>query len=492
MKPSSYRERWNRLQERDAEPEQLSRLANRIALSFLDHYYYDAQFHEGYIQLLCEMATHSDDEARNRIGSSALFGTVIEQLCDDFEELQADAYNRVMSHVIDFCRKLSTCAGLDHRLDAARFHSRKDLFQHASQLRSQGYHAQAISPESVEKIFVLSRITIGADVAIASVAIQRLHRQFPEAKIFVLGGAKLQELFGACETVELLTLTYPRRGGLLSRIQVWEHAAEGIPETQTLVVDIDSRITQLGVLPINSPDRTLFFDSRLNTPETRNLSMSELTNFWMDALFGPSEFAYPKLWLDQDVVGRAQAFAASTREKGCRRIIGMSLGTGGNARKAIGGDFSPRLVKALLEKPDTLVLLDRGGSEAEHRECDGLLDAIKSAGHPARDLAFEAMNSETAIAKGLVVTQSGIGEAAALIGQGDEFIGYDSACQHVAAALGVPAHIIFAGSNQPRFVRRWRGCGRAPQRVVHVDTLTHPVAVNVDEVIDRLLDWRDD
>ena len=51
--------------------------------------------------------------------------------------------------------------------------------------------------------------------------------------------------------------------------------------------------------------------------------------------------------------------------------------------------------------------------------------------------------------------EAGIGQTAALIGTSDDFIGYDSACQHIAASLGIPAVTVFAGTNNPRFIRRW-------------------------------------
>ncbi len=80
-----------------------------------------------------------------------------------------------------------------------------------------------------------------------------------------------------------------------------------------------------------------------------------------------------------------------------------------------------------------------------------------------------------------------MGEIAALIGQCDEFIGYDSACQHIAAAVQTPAVTIFAGSNDMNFVRRWSACGNVPHKIVHVDTLTDPQNINTNEVISRIM-----
>ena len=85
---------------------------------------------------------------------------------------------------------------------------------------------------------------------------------------------------------------------------------------------------------------------------------------------------------------------------------------------------------------------------------------------------------------------AGIDQAAALIGQSDEFIGYDSACQHIAAAQEVPTFTVFAGSNNTRFVRRWCPFGLGRREIIHVDTLTQPPVYNRKAVLLRLMHAR--
>jgi hypothetical protein len=79
---------------------------------------------------------------------------------------------------------------------------------------------------------------------------------------------------------------------------------------------------------------------------------------------------------------------------------------------------------------------------------------------------------------------------AALIGHSDEYIGYDSACQHIAAAARTPTLTIFAGTNNKNFVRRWSACGDTDCRIVHVNTLTDPAHLDVNEVIARVMQER--
>ncbi|HRR06920.1 MAG TPA: glycosyltransferase family 9 protein, partial [Victivallales bacterium] len=81
-----------------------------------------------------------------------------------------------------------------------------------------------------------------------------------------------------------------------------------------------------------------------------------------------------------------------------------------------------------------------------------------------------------------------IGEAAAMIAASDLYIGYDSACQHIAAALEIKTITIFAGTNNTRFVRRWRAFGKNKSYLIHVDTLTKSVHLDENDIIERILD----
>jgi ADP-heptose:LPS heptosyltransferase len=79
-----------------------------------------------------------------------------------------------------------------------------------------------------------------------------------------------------------------------------------------------------------------------------------------------------------------------------------------------------------------------------------------------------------------------LGEIAGIIASSDEYIGYDSAGQHIAAALAIPCLTIFAGSNTMRFIRRWSAHGPNSCQIIHVDTLTNPSAIDVEDIITRI------
>ena len=84
MRPAYYQEQWDTLKALPApHPEQLKSLAQRIAATFVDRYFYSDEYNERYIRLICEMATHFDDPNLNQIAARTLFGVIVERLCDD-------------------------------------------------------------------------------------------------------------------------------------------------------------------------------------------------------------------------------------------------------------------------------------------------------------------------------------------------------------------------------------------------------------------------
>jgi ADP-heptose:LPS heptosyltransferase len=196
------------------------------------------------------------------------------------------------------------------------------------------------------------------------------------------------------------------------------------------------------------------------------------------------------IWLQPQIIQKANRWCASLKRRGTRRIIAVNLGVGGNPRKTLGDEFEFRLLESLLQKPGTLLLLDQGFGEDEQHHTTCLIDAIKKTGIPVHKTTFDRCQN-VKIEEGLIGLKTQIGEIAAILSQCDEYIGYDSAGQHIAAAVGTPCLTIFAGSNNMRFIRRWRAYGPECCRMVHVDTLSNPGAISIDDIILRILNERD-
>lgn len=494
MKPSHYRDQFIALQQAAADRDALSHLARQIAGSFMDHYYQNGHYDEGYIDLLCEMAAWESGTEWSKVVSSAFFSTIIEELCDDYEDFQFEVYNRVMSQVIAYCRNLPAAQTLDRYLH--RFHLRcaEDLSMRANRIHTRNVHFHT-DTKPIRQIYILSRITIGADVAIVSVIIQRLTVLFPDAQIILLGSLKLQDIFGGNPRLLIREVPYLRSGSLLDRLESWCRLVD-LLDSQTspdkeaaLWIDPDSRLTQLGILPICEEHHYLYFNSHRDWLSTRNACMAEHVNAWMDKVFSPSEFCHPRVWIMPALLNQAQQLIHSLRQSGCNSITSINFGVGGNPRKRLGLDFEKKLISELLKQPQSVVILDQGFG-AEETACTRQIVAdIQNKGYPVHQSRF-GQTAPGNFSHGLLAIECTIGQISALISGSDEYIGYDSACQHIAAASGIPTLTIFAGSNNPRFIRRWSACGNTACKVIHVDTFGHPDSLNPDDIISRIMEER--
>lgn len=494
MEPAVYRQRWNKLRESKADPDALYQLARQMAFSFTDRYFQRGLYEPAYLDLLCEMATFHSKPELDSIASAALFSLVVEKLCDDFEELPVELYSRVICQVISFCRTLPTGRHLDQALTDFGLISSDHLYQRAISTHTQQYRYDP--NQAPARILLLSRVTIGADVAILSVMIQRLRRLFPKAEIVVVGNGKLRGLFDGAAQVRLRELNYARRGGLFERFASW-HATLGIlreemppgGEKEILVIDPDSRISQLGVLPLLHTDNYLFFNTRNHAQLAAGRCMAELANDWMDAVFGVSDFCYPTVWMAPALMEAAQKRMDLLRASGARQIVTVNLGVGQNPRKRVSLEFEKRLLRAIAAVPETVVILDRGFGADETERTWQLMADIRHCGLAGLEAHFSATNFP-ALPHGIIAVECSIAEMAALIAHSDEYIGYDSACQHLAAAVKTPTLTVFAGSNNMNFVHRWSASGDTECKIVHVNTLTNPQHIDVDEVIARIMQDR--
>ncbi len=415
------------------------------------------------VRRLCALAT-SEEPAVARSGTDAIFRRIVEPLADSFDPRDCDRYVGFLSGVIDFCRQLPQCRAFDGKLRAFGLHARDGFLARAQRLRTLT-RLQRGRADDVKRILVLSRVTLGADVAVTSVVLSRLKAVFPGSEICLLGSPKAGSLFASDPRIRLIPVEYRRGGTLLERLNAWPVLAgqvaagvTGLRPEEYLVVDPDSRLTQLGLLPV-APDesRYVFFESRAYAPESPE-SLGELTNRWLDEVFGPSvERSLPYLALAAADVERGNRWRGATTG----RVATVNFGFGENLEKRLGDAFELDLMLLLL-RTGYRVALDRGAGEEELQRTAGLTAVLRSQGSIAATL-------DSAESRQAVVTWEGsLSGLAGLIQAADVYIGYDSAGGHIAAALGVPAIDVFAGAVSARMRERWSPWGRKPARVIAV------------------------
>ena len=131
---------------------------------------------------------------------------------------------------------------------------------------------------STKRVYVLSRVTLGADIAVTSVLLAAAKQRFPNAGIVFVGPRKNYELFAGDPRIAHAEVRYVR-GGLKQRLAAWEELKRLLAGPDCLVIDPDSRLTQLGILPVCDEDRYRFFESRAYGGASAH-SLPELAARW--------------------------------------------------------------------------------------------------------------------------------------------------------------------------------------------------------------------
>jgi ADP-heptose:LPS heptosyltransferase len=290
-------------------------------------------------------------------------------------------------------------------------------------------------PERVETVYVLSRVTLGADIKITSCILDAMKKRFPNAEIILVSNRKSAELFATDARIFHLNADYPRSASVSERIAFAGRLNHLLSAHNSIVVDPDSRMTQLGLCGFFA--RGLYFHFQSRTANRRE-NLSELTQLWLEEVFGLRGSAYvaPELVPVDDARPRAA----------------VSFGVGENNSKSIAGDFESEVIRKLGDKVET-IWVDRG---AGGEEAQRVTAAIARSGCTARVRFWEGS----------------FAGFASIISQSNLYVGYDSAGQHAAAALGVPLIVFFKGACSDRFRRRWMPSGPGKIDIIDADLLT--------------------
>jgi ADP-heptose:LPS heptosyltransferase len=370
----------------------------------------------------------SDDPDLAKAASGAFFREVVERNCDLFDPEGTRGYARLFAHVL---------------AEVLPQYSADGLLSRYQRIRRAGRYTR-----EPKRVCVLSRVTLGADIAVTSTALAAAKQRFPKAEICFAGPAKNAELFSADPDVTPIIVPYGRSGLLREKLSASETLIGLVNAPGTLVIDPDSRLTQLGLIPVCAEENYLFFESRAYGGDS-SLALAELTAQWLGETLQVGD-AHPYL---------APASIPSAAE------ITISLGVGENAEKLV----SPELERQAVEKLVSFgcrVAIDRGAGGEE---------AVR----------VESLVSELGYPPNLQVHNGSFAAFAYQIARSKLYFGYDSAGQHIAAASAVPLVTIFAGYAAERTYQRWKPSGRGPIHIVKVDR-REPQAVS--ETVQQTLD----
>jgi hypothetical protein len=319
----------------------------------------------------------------------AFLSIVIERLGDLFEPRLCETYKKLFAEAV-----AKVCPELTSRL-------RRDL-------------PPKRVPATARRVYVLSRITLGADIAVTSVLLDAAKQRYPAAEIVFVAPRKNYELFEADPRICHLPSPYARTGTLLERLR-----ASGLLWLENgLVLDPDSRLTQLGVIAVCDEADYLLFESRSYGGDSLD-RLPDLAARWARDVLG---------------VDHARPYISPAAPREPTADVTVSLGVGENPAKGLGNDFERELL-CELARTGASILVDKGGTKDERSRVERVLRP----GMRTHDGAFAPF--------------------AAQIARSRLFIGYDSAAGHVASACGIPQIAILNGFASERMLSRWRPNG---------------------------------
>ncbi len=419
------------------------------------------------IALLCAQATDAD-EALSKSAVHCLFSEVVEGLCDSFLPKRVAIYDKVFTQVIDHCRHLPDGQALDKMLMKFGLYDEKSMLVRKKKKEALQKFPKA-DRKKIKKICIFSRVTVGADVAVTGVVLSKLKSIFPGVNLVVIGPKKLEEVFGGHKDITIKEVPYARRGGLLGRLNAWvdlvgviDEERRGLGFDEFLVIDPDSRLTQLGLLPVVPKDKGYFFFQSRTYAKARSGRIGELTANWLDDVFGAGiEKTYPEIFIDKDVLALGQACGEKLSHLGTRKVVCINFGVGGNENKRVSPGFEAELVEAFLEQ-GTAVILDKGFG-AEVQMMDTLVAKLRAKNKiilEATQDNIQTLAAQRAWSCDVLTWEGGLGVFGALIATSDVYLGYDSGFQHIASAQNIPIIDVFIGALSPLFVKRWTPYGK--------------------------------
>jgi ADP-heptose:LPS heptosyltransferase len=292
--------------------------------------------------------------------------------------------------------------------------------------------------------------------------VHRLRKSFPLATIVLIGPAHLAAMFPELDNIRARPFIYKNDGGLIDKMTSWPplhkmiHAESRHDEPgSVLLFDPDTRMSQLGILPLLPDDSTCYFPSRLWQAKSGvHANLSILTNNWLNIILSESETETPYLILHNEGHGY-NAFCRKLKAHGSF-VIMINFGVGNDFRKKISGDFEEKLLFKLAQEPGNIIILDSGRGKIETQRVQYLLKKAKEQGINTATLDEDQITTaDIKLNNGLIIFKGSLDALGKMISAADCFIGYDSCGQHLAAATGSSAAIIFAGAPSRRFIEHW-------------------------------------
>ena len=404
-------------------------------------------------------AAFAKDRGLAREATQATFAEIVWRWADSFRPELVDSYVSFMSEVV-YARRSPVAAPLA-RLGYPGPPELRERYERMRDGLENGTESLEDEDRMVEQVVVLSRVTLRADVAVTSILLRGATFGFPYARVEFIAPKKNAYLLGDGRRVKRTVVTYSRGALLADRLRAWlrvrakvQRSIAGLEPGEWIVIDPDSRYTQLGLLPVADDRFYHFFDSRsFASDETAPLGELAQRAWWLD--YTPEYYRRPYVRL-----------RSADSSKGDYLLWGyygftaaVSFRVGGRACKRLGGEFEDALLN-LLRRLGYRIVLHSGTDEDEALIVERRVAAFSgttSSLRVARDGRYKRAE--------LMTCSGSLSAFAGWMHVADVFIGYDSASAHVAATQPVNVIEISCGAPSELYRQRWTPVGEEDVRV---------------------------
>jgi ADP-heptose:LPS heptosyltransferase len=446
--------------------------AAESAARFRSHFESTGEYLREPVAELCGLATSADPLLSGH-GIRGLFELLIEPLCDAFTPEYCRLYDRIIAQIVQHVRELPAGGDLHATLNRFGLTTEQELTARKNRVARRTDGLVQAEAGKVKRALIPSRVTIGADIAVTSVFLDGLKRALPNAEMVVLGPTVARELWAGDSRVRVVEVEYGRGEGLIQRLGAWpatvaavDREIAGLGAHEYLVVDPDSRLTQLGSLPLTEDEsRSWFFESRSYQGQG---ALSGLAAGWLAERFPVQGQPGPYLALAKATADEGGRLLDALHRNRSGSVVFLHLGVGGNEKKRLAEPFESNLLAALLRQGVTVILARGIGAGEAARTERHLADMTADGRRVARLTAAigDSVANTSATSADILLFEGSFGLMAATLAGCDAYVGYDSAGQHAAAALAVPAIDVFADESTPRIAERWRPEGPGPVWVI--------------------------
>ena len=407
-------------------------------------------------------AAFAKDRALAREATRAIFARIVGPWSDSFDPKQVDSYVWFMTEAVYAPR--SPVAAVLTRLGLPGPEALRERYR---RIRG-GLPARSEVIEEdwrIKRVVVLSRVALREDIAVTSVFLRAASVRFRKADVTLIAPRKNAYLLASPMRTDRSILAFGRNALFADRLKAWlrvrsrvQKIIAGLHPGEWLVIDPDSRFTQLGLLPVTDDRFYEFFESRSVAPDdpTRlgNLAGSR---WWMD-------FVYRDTTTPAVEIGTVDSGGGSLlRRHSSGMVAAVSFAVGRHQARRLGDEFEDGLLD-LLRRLGIRILLEHGSSEEDVQMAERRIAAFRGSTSTVR----KADDGRDKIADLMTFrgTPKGYG---GWMCSASCFIGYDSATTHMAVALEVPTIEVFAGAPHELFGRRWTPVGEEYLNVIEVD-----------------------